>query len=74
MGIYEAKAQLSAVVRDVVETGEPCALTRHGQIIAEICPPSRVTPKRGCLHSDSFAIADDFDRVDCGWDPIEGDT
>ena len=42
VGLYQAKTQLSALVAEVAATGDGIALTKHGEVVAEIhpCKPS----------------------------------
>ena len=51
VGLYQAKTQLSALVAEVAATGEGIALTKHGEVVAELHPPANQAPKRGCLKS-----------------------
>jgi prevent-host-death family protein len=72
IGLYEAKTKLSALVAEVEESGESIILTRHGKAVAQISPPTqKKTPQRGCLKSDNFYIADDFDTCDVGFKYLE---
>jgi prevent-host-death family protein len=72
VGLYEAKTKLSSLVAEVEESGESIILTRHGKAVAQISPPSKKkTPQRGCLKSDNFYIADDFDTCDVGFEYLE---
>jgi antitoxin (DNA-binding transcriptional repressor) of toxin-antitoxin stability system len=75
-GLYELKAKLSAVLAEVQAKGEPVAITRHGRIIAELHPHHPQIPlrKRGCLKSDNFVIADDFDNSEVGFEDFFGDS
>ncbi len=68
IGLYRAKTQLSALVASIEATGETIALTRHGKVIAELRPPARSAPKRGCLRSKPFHIADAFDSESLGFE------
>ncbi|MDA7510086.1 hypothetical protein N8766_04700 [bacterium] len=49
-------------------SGESIALTRHGKVVAEIVPARNRVPKRGCLKSIKFYIADDFDQAAAGFE------
>jgi antitoxin (DNA-binding transcriptional repressor) of toxin-antitoxin stability system len=68
IGLYQAKTQLSALVAAIETTGETFALTRHGKVIAELRPPARSAPKRGCMKSKPFQMSDDFDSDDLGFE------
>ncbi len=61
VGLYEAKSKLSALVSALIESGDPVSLTKHGQVVAELRPPSSTPPTRGSLSSDQFYISPDFD-------------
>lgn len=74
IGLYEAKTKLSALVAELEESGEMIQLTRHGKVVAELCPPSPVvTPVRGSLKSADFHIADDFDESESGFEDFFGE-
>jgi prevent-host-death family protein len=47
----EFKAKCLEILRRVQKTGRPVVVTRRGQHIAEIRPPSHVDPKAGWLGS-----------------------
>lgn len=65
VGLYEAKTKLSALVAEVEESGESIMLTRHGKAVAQISPPvQQIVRKAGCMASEDFFIADDFDDID----------
>ena len=69
IGLYEAKTKLSSLVAEIEASGEKILLTRHGKIVAELCPATPVkTPVRGCLKSESFVMADDFDASETGFE------
>lgn len=69
IGLYEAKTNLSALIAEMETTGEPVFLTRHGRIIAELRPSQGLAaPKRGCLKSPDFHLADDFDASETGFE------
>lgn len=71
IGLYEAKTKLSGLVAELEANGETILLTRHGKVVAQLCLPSALsTPKRGCLKSEGFSIADDFDTVDLGFEDL----
>ena len=38
LGIYEAKAQLSRVIQEVVRTGQPITVCKQGKPIVDIVP------------------------------------
>ncbi|MBT5928316.1 MAG: type II toxin-antitoxin system Phd/YefM family antitoxin [Verrucomicrobia bacterium] len=75
VGLYDAKTKLSALVAQVETSGNKIALTRHGKIVAELCPASHKIPKSGCLKSKDFFMSDDFDVCEDGfedfWNDIE---
>ena len=61
VSLYEAKTQLSTLLRDV-EGGAVITITRHGKPIAELRQPvTKNIARRGCLKSPNFYMADDFD-------------
>lgn len=62
VGLYEAKSKLSALVSALIESGDPVSLTKHGQIVAELRPPSSNPPTRGSMSTSNFFIAPDFDQ------------
>ncbi|MGC6464116.1 MAG: type II toxin-antitoxin system Phd/YefM family antitoxin [Akkermansiaceae bacterium] len=62
VGLYEAKSKLSALVSALIESGDPVSLTKHGQVVAELRPPSSRPPSRGSMSTDNFFISPDFDR------------
>lgn len=49
ISISEFKATCLAVLERVRRTGRPLLITRHGEPIAEVYPPSRAAEKRGWL-------------------------
>ena len=74
VGRYQAKTQLSGLVAEVAATGEGIALTKHGEVVAELHPPANQASKRGCLKSAKFRMASDFDLDALGFEdfwPIE---
>ena len=74
VGLYEAKTRLSALVAEMEAGGEGFLLTRHGKAVAELRPhAARATPKRGCMKSVAFAISDDFDAPETGFEDFFGD-
>lgn len=74
IGLYEAKTKLSGLITELEETKEPILLTRHGKVVAQISLPcAQISPKRGCMKSSAFAIAEDFDQVDVGFEALEED-
>ena len=68
IGLYQAKTQLSALVASIENSGEKVALTRHGRVVAELGPPTRFAPKRGCLRTSEFHVSDDFDSDALGFE------
>ena len=60
--IYDAKAQLSALVRQVRETGQTFVITVHGEPVAELRPVSP-GPGRATFGADRGRVAmrDDFE-------------
>ena len=66
--LYQAKTQLSALVAEVAATGEGIALTKYGEVVAELHPPANKAPKRGCLKSAKFPMASDFDSDALGFE------
>lgn len=73
IGIYDAKTKLSSLITDVEDTGESIAITKHGKVVAEIHPPSKVELKRGCMKSENFKISPDFDEDSVGFEDFWGD-
>jgi len=49
--ISEFKAKCLGILRRVHETGRPVAITRRGERIAEVHPPSPAKPEPGWLGS-----------------------
>lgn len=47
--IYDAKAQLSALVRQVRESGQTFVITVHGQPVAELRPVEPAQPRKQTL-------------------------
>ncbi len=73
IGLYEAKTTLSALVAEMEVTGEKVLLTRHGKVVAELCPPVPVVaPVRGALKSPGFMMAEDFDAAEVGFEDFFG--
>lgn len=71
IGLYEAKTHLSRIVAELADTGEAVLLTCHGKVVAQISPAPKVgLLKRGCLKSKAFAIADDFDNAEVGFEDV----
>ena len=61
VSIYEAKTQLSTLLRKV-EDGSVITITRHGKAVAELRTiAQKPRPKAGSLKSPNFYMADDFD-------------
>jgi len=73
IGIYDAKTKLSSLVSEVEESGEMIAITKHGKVVAELHPPSKVTLKRGCMKSANFMISPDFDEDSVGFEDFWGE-
>ena len=75
VGLYEAKATLSALIAELEATGEKVMLTRHGKIVAEIHPHrDSAAPRRGLLKSPGFSIAPDFNDSEMGFEDFFGDA
>tara|TARA_B100000989_G_C19141744_1_gene303609 strand:+ start:83 stop:376 length:294 start_codon:yes stop_codon:yes gene_type:complete len=68
VGLYEAKTKISALVQEVQESGNSIALTRHGKVVAELRPPSKNSPVRGCLKGKNFKMSKDFDQSEIGFE------
>ena len=47
VGLYQAKTQLSALVAEVAATGDGIALTKHGEVVAEIHPLGKPRTQAG---------------------------
>ena len=61
VSIYEAKTQLSTLLRKV-EDGSVITITRHGKAVAELrMIAQKPRPKAGSLKSPNFYMAEDFD-------------
>ena len=60
VGLYQAKTQLSALVAEVAATGEGIALTKHGEVVAELHPPANQAPQVGQV---SYGIGFRFGRA-----------
>ena len=62
VSLYEAKTQLSTLLREV-EGGAVITITRHGKAVAELrgLAAARPRPRAGSLKSPNFYMADDFD-------------
>lgn len=73
VGLYEAKTKLSALIKELEASGESIALTRHGEVVAEIRLPqiSKRTP--GCMADPAFMIADDFNKESLGFEEFFSD-
>jgi prevent-host-death family protein len=63
VGVFEAKSQLSKLIDEVLQTGSPILLTKHGKPVVQLAPlPSQALPRvRGCAASPGFYMAEDFD-------------
>ena len=68
VGLYEAKTKISALVQEVQESGNSIALTRHGKVVAELIPPRKNSPQRGCLVTEDFRMNKDFDEPELGFE------
>ena len=69
IGLYEAKTKLSSLVAEIEASGEKILLTRHGKVVAELCPTTpQKAPVRGSLKSASFVMAEDFDASETGFE------
>ena len=44
IGSFQAKTHLSQLLKQIEETGETIAITRHGQTIALLTPPPQEDP------------------------------
>lgn len=66
--ITESKAQLSALVEQVVTTGEPVIIGRAGKPMVQLSPFSEPKPRRriGALQG-KISLSKDFNQ----WDPEE---
>jgi antitoxin (DNA-binding transcriptional repressor) of toxin-antitoxin stability system len=73
IGIYEAKTKLSSLILEIEENGESFAITKHGKVVAELQAPTKEAPKRGCLKTDNFDIAPDFDEDSLGFEDFWGE-
>ena len=62
VSLYEAKTQLSTLLREV-EKGGVVTITRHGKPVAELrgIAAERPRPRAGSLKSPNFYMAEDFD-------------
>ena len=62
VSLYEAKTQLSTLLREV-EGGGVITITRHGKPVAELrgLAAERPRPRAGSLKSPDFYMAEDFD-------------
>lgn len=61
VGLYQAKTELSALIKGLEASGEPIAITRHGKVVAVISLPEKPSRVPGCLSDPEFHMADDFD-------------
>jgi len=68
VGLYEAKTKISSLVQQVQASGQSIALTKHGKVVAQLCPPSRTSPTRGCLKGKNFQMSGDFDQPELGFE------
>ncbi len=62
IGIYEAKAKLSELLRRV-EAGETITITRNGQRVADVSPSKeepKLQPKPGCMKEFFGEMSPDF--------------
>lgn len=66
IGVHEAKSHLSRLL-ERVQAGEEIVITRRGEQVARLVPPSTHQPR--CLGIDEgrFVVPDDFD------DPLPDD-
>ena len=61
VGIFEAKAKLSSLIRQV-QRGQRVVITNHGAEVAELVSlGQRPQARRGSGKSKKFFMADDFD-------------
>ncbi len=67
--ITESKAQLSALVKQVIQTGRPVTIGRSGTPMVQLVPYKSSGPanKRIGAFTGKIQIADDFDH----WDESE---
>ena len=63
VGIFEAKSQLSKLIDEVLQTGAPILLTKHGKPVVQLSPLPKASAQRlkGCAASPDFYMAEDFD-------------
>jgi len=61
VGIFDAKTRLSELCREVAETGQEITITRRGQILARLLPPSTtpITPRVPGRLVGQFKVADE---------------
>jgi len=61
VGIFDAKTRLSELCREVAETGQAITITRRGQVLARLTPPSSpaVTPRVPGRLVGRFKASDD---------------
>ncbi|MGV9007500.1 MAG: type II toxin-antitoxin system Phd/YefM family antitoxin [Brevundimonas sp.] len=55
IGVFQAKARLSALLHDVEATGEVIVITRHGKAIARLSPENEFTMPRRRLSGHDLA-------------------
>lgn len=60
IGISEFKARCLALIDEVYKTKKPLRITRHGQVVAEVVPPSPLPKGRKFVGSgvSTFDILD----------------
>lgn len=65
INIYDVKTYLSKLINDVVATGEPFLIARHGKVVAKVVPYREEERKRklGFL-AGQFVCPADFDDQD----------
>ena len=66
VGLYQAKTQLSALVAEVAATGDGIALTKHGEVVAEIHPPGKPSAQAGMPQVGQVSDGIGF-RFGCAW-------
>ncbi|MCC5850750.1 MAG: type II toxin-antitoxin system Phd/YefM family antitoxin [Verrucomicrobia bacterium] len=61
--ITESKTQLSSLVEQVVTTGKPVVIGRHGRPMVQLCVLETKKPQRTLgVYRDEIRLADDYDQ------------
>ncbi|MCC5843753.1 MAG: type II toxin-antitoxin system Phd/YefM family antitoxin [Verrucomicrobia bacterium] len=61
--ITESKTQLSSLVEQVVTTGQPVVIGRHGRPMVQLCVFETKQPQRMLgAYRDQIQMADDYDQ------------